>query len=384
MKKVFMGMPSFSALGFKQHMLALAVCVSVGAGVISTAQAAPTRNYNPPALKANAPNVYVVKKGDTLWDISKRFLNNPVRWPEIWASNRHVKNPHWIFPGDRLLMCTHEGRPIIGKDEGDGCEGIIRRYTGGTKLQPQARVESLNNAIPVIPLEYIKNWLEHSTILSEESLEGTPYIVGAADQRVIAGKGQTVYARGQGIEVGQRYAIYREGEPYIVTDAEGKKQNLGLELTQVASAIAIRGENDMSTLEITDSYNSEVRRGYRVLPEYDAMLPTLFYPTHAQDVTGGGQVIRVQGSIGLAAKHSVVTIDRGTVDGVQSGYVFSVSQKGQEIRDPKTNEKLTLPTERIGNIMVFKTFNRVSYAYVLDSELPMNLGAKLSPSVVDE
>jgi hypothetical protein len=69
-----------------------------------------------------------------------------VRWPEIWASNRHVKNPHWIFPGDRLLMCTYEGRPIIGKDEGDGCEGIIRRYTGGTKLQPQARVESLNNA----------------------------------------------------------------------------------------------------------------------------------------------------------------------------------------------------------------------------------------------
>ena len=113
-------------------------------------------------------------------------------------------------------MCTYEGRPIIGKDEGDGCEGIIRRYTGGTKLQPQARVESLNNAIPVIPLEYIKNWLEHSTILSEESLEGTPYIVGAADQRVIAGKGQTVYARGQGIEVGQRYAIYREGEPYTL------------------------------------------------------------------------------------------------------------------------------------------------------------------------
>ncbi len=83
----------------------------------------------------------------------------------------------------------------------------------------------LNNAIPVIPLEYIKNWLEHSTILSEESLEGTPYIVGAADQRVIAGKGQTVYARGEGIEVGQRYAIYREGEPYIVTDDRGKTKS---------------------------------------------------------------------------------------------------------------------------------------------------------------
>ena len=384
MKKVFKGMPTFSALGFKKQLLALAVCVSVGVGVVNVAEAAPARNINPPALKAGAPQVYVVKKGDTLWDISKRFLKNPVRWPEIWASNKHVKNPHWIFPGDRLLMCTYNGRPIIGKDEGDGCEGIIRRYTGGTKLQPQVRIESLNNAIPVIPLEYIQHWLERTSIVAPESIQSTPYILGTADQRVLAAKGQTVYARGNGLEIGQRYAIYREGEPYMLTGANGKKFNAGLELIQVAAGVAVRGENDITTLELSDTYNSEVRRGDRVLPEYDPMLPTLFYPTNAEDVVAGGQVVRVMGSIGTAAKNSVVTIDRGSLQGVQVGHVFSINQKGEVVTDPKTKERVQLPGQRIGNVMVFKSFEHLSYAYVLDSELPIKVGAGIQPPLMDD
>ena len=385
MKKVLKGTSSFRALGLKQQALALAVCFSFGVGAVSTVQAAPARNINPPTLQANAPNVYVVKKGDTLWDISKKFLQNPLRWREIWASNKHVKNPHWIFPGDRLLMCTYDGRPIIGNDEGDGCEGIIRRYTGNTtSLQPQIRVESLNNTIPVIPLEYIQHWLERTSIIAPESLQQTPYILGTADQRVLAAKGQNVYARGQGLQVGQRYAVYREGEPYIFTDANGKKYNAGLELTQVASGIAVRGENDITTLELTDTYNAEVRRGDRVLPEYDPMLPTLFYPTNAEHIATDGQVVRVMGSIGTAAKHSVVTIDRGQAHGVQSGHVFAVTQKGEVVTDPKTRERVQLPGERIGYAMVFKTFDQLSYAYILDSELPIKVGAGIQPPIMED
>ena len=384
MKKVLKGMPFFSALGFKNQMLALAVCVGVSMGTIHSAEAAPARNVNPPALKANAPNVYVVKKGDTLWDISKRFLKNPVRWPEIWASNKHVKNPHWIFPGDRLLMCDYQGRPIIGKDEGDGCEGIISRYLGSTSLQPQIRVESLNNTIPVIPLEHIKQWLERYTLLAPDSVQGTPYILGTADQRVLAGKGQKVYARGHGLVVGQRYAVYREAEPYVFTDANGKKYTAALELQQVASGIAVRGEGDVTTLELTDSYNAEVRRGDRVLPEYDPMLPTLFYPTNAENIAAGGQIVRVLGSIGTAARHSIVTIDRGTAHGVQTGHVFSVNQKGEVVTDPKTKERVQLPGERIGQIMVFKNFDQLSYAYVLESELPIKMGAGIQAPLLDE
>ncbi|WP_074383689.1 LysM peptidoglycan-binding domain-containing protein [Acinetobacter pseudolwoffii] len=384
MKKVLKGMPFFSALGFKNQMLALAVCVGVGMGTIHSAEAAPARNVNPPALKASAPNIYVVKKGDTLWDISKRFLKNPVRWPEIWASNKHVKNPHWIFPGDRLLMCDYQGRPIIGKDEGDGCDGIISRYLGSTSLQPQIRVESLNNTIPVIPLEHIKQWLERYTLMAPDSVQGTPYILGTADQRVLAGKGQKVYVRGNGLVVGQRYAVYREAEPYVFTDANGKKYTAALELQQVASGIAVRSEGEVTTLELTDSYNAEVRRGDRVLAEYDPMLPMLFYPTNAESIVPGGQIVRVLGSIGTAARHSVVTLDRGTAHGVQTGHVFSVNQKGEVVTDPKTKERVQLPGERIGQVMVFKAFDQLSYAYVLDSELPIKVGAGIQPPLLED
>ena len=382
MKKVFKG-SAVAALGFKKHLVALAICTGLGMTTLQMAEAA-SPNTNPPALKASAPNVYVVKKGDTLWDISGKFLSKPWRWPEIWASNKHVKNPHWIYPGDRLLLCTLDGRPLIGRDEGDGCEGIIRRYGGQTKLQPQIRVEALNNTIPVIPLEHIRPWLERSIIIAPESLENTPYILGTADKRVLAAKGQTVYARGNGLETGQRYAVYREGEPYLFTDANGKKYNAGVELLQVASGVAIQSEQDITTLELTSSYNGEVRRGDRVLPEYDAMLPSLFYPTAEHQVTEGGQIIRVMGSIGTAAKHGVVTIDRGSRHGAQPGQVFSVEQQGEVIRDPKTREMLKLPNQKIGSIMIFRTFDQLSYAYVLESELPIKVGSGIqTPSMTE-
>ncbi|MBO6151938.1 MAG: peptidoglycan-binding protein LysM, partial [Acinetobacter sp.] len=217
-----------------------------------------------------------------------------------------------------------------------------------------------------------------------ESIQSTPYIVGTADQRVLAAKGQTVYARGNGREIGQRYAVYREGEPYMLAGANGKKFNAGLELIQVAAGVAVRGENDITTLELTDTYNSEVRRGDRVLPEYDPMLPTLFYPTNAEDVVAGGQVVRVMGSIGTAAKNSVVTIDRGSLQGVQVGHVFSINQKGEVVTDPKTKERVQLPGQRIGNVMVFKSFEHLSYAYVLDSELPIKVGAGIQPPLMDD
>jgi hypothetical protein len=384
MKKVFMGMPSFNALGLKKQILALAIVAGVGFSTIPTVEAAIARNTNPPALKAGAPNVYVVKKGDTLWDISKKFLKNPVRWPEIWASNKHVKNPHWIFPGDRLLICNYQGRTIIGKDEGDGCAGIIARYAGDTTLKPQIRVESLNNTIPVVPLEHIKHWLERAIIVSPETAETAPYVVGAQDQRVLAGKGQSIYARGADLVAGQRYAVYRQGEPYVFTDANGNKINAGIELVQVASGIAANKENDMTTIELTKSYNDVVKRGDLVLPETDPMLPSLFYPTNATTVTAGGQIVRVLGSIGTAARQSVVAINRGTTDGVQSGHAFAVSQQGQIVKDPKTHETIQLPDERIGYLMVFKTFEHLSYAYVLDSERPIKVGSAILPPILED
>ena len=383
MKKVLNGIPSFHALGLKKQLIAVAICAGLGMTVNITHAASP--NVSPPSVKAGAPHVYVVKKGDTLWDISGKFLSKPWRWPEIWASNKHVKNPHWIYPGDRLLLCSLNGKPLIGKDEGDGCDGIIRRYTGGgTTLRPQVRIEALNNSVPVIPLAHIQQWLERSSVLPADAIANTPYILGTADNRVLAGKGQSVYVRGQGLENGQRYGVYREGEPYIVVDEQGKKQNLGVELLQVASGVAVRNENDITTVELTDSYNGEVRRGDRVMLEQEAMLPTLFYPIDAKQVRDGGKVIRVLGSIGTAAKNGVVTVDRGTADGVEIGQVFSTYQEGEIVQDPKTKEKVKLPGQYVGSLMIFKSFDRISYAYVLESELPIKVGSNIQPPRLDD
>lgn len=383
MKKVLHGIRSFNALGLKKHCIAVAICAGLGmTGLSATYAASP--NVNPPSLRASAPNVYVVKKGDTLWDISGKFLDKPWRWPEIWASNKHVKNPHWIYPGDRLLLCTLDGRPLVGRDEGDGCEGIIRRYSGRTTLQPQVRIEQLSNTIPVIPLDNIKQWLDRTAIVASDSIENTPYILGTADQRVLAGKGQNVYVRGQGLTSGQRYAVYRKGEPYVLTDANGKKHTVGLELLQVASGIVTQVDHDIATMELTDSYNAEVRRGDLVMFEQEAMLPTLFYPTEANQVTQGGQIIRVMGSIGSAAKNSVVTIDRGRLDGVQSGHVFAIYQQGETVQDPKTKERVKLPNQKVGTLMVFRTFDQLSYAYVLESSLPIKVGAEILPPRLDD
>ena len=382
MKKVLTGISNFHAKGFKKQLLAVALCLSAGIAYIDVAQASP--NTNPPAMKASAPHVYVVKRGDTLWNISGKFLSKPWRWPEIWASNKHVKNPHWIYPGDRLLLCTLDGRPLIGKDEGDGCEGIIRRHQGGASLKPQIRVESIGNAISVIPLSDIQQWLEHSIVISPESLQNIPYTLGAADGRVVTGAGQTVYARGNGLVVGQRYGVYREGKPYIFTNAEGKKVNAGLELTEVASALAVAGENDVTTLELKESFDAEVRRGDYVLPRYDAELPSLFYPITNNEVSAGGKVVRVQGSIGTAAQHGVVTIDRGSLQGARSGQILSVYQAGEVVRDPKTKESIKLPSQLVGTVMIFKSFDNLSYAYVLESSLPIKIGAEIQPPAMSD
>ena len=385
MKKLFTGTHSFSALGFKKHCVALAICMSAGLLTTQITQASP--NNTPPVLKASAPHVYVVKKGDTLWDISGKFLSSPWRWKEIWASNRHVKNPHWIYPGDRLLLCTLDGHPLIGKDEGDGCEGVIRRHRGGASLQPQVRVESLNNTIPVIPLSQIEQWLDHGLIVSPDSIQNTPYILGSADNRVITAKGQTVYVRGNGIQAGQSYGIFRESDPYTVVDTTGKrsvKVVKAIELVEVAAGTAVATENDVTTLELTDSYNSEVRRGDHVLPRYNPELPTLFYPTATNEITEGGQIVRVMGSIGTAAQRSVVTIDRGSMQGAKTGHVLSIFQQGEVVRDPKTHEAIKLPNQRVGNLMIFKTFDQYSYAYVLDSSLPIKVGAAVQAPAVAE
>lgn len=372
---------SLSVMGIQQKMISISaktlLAIGLSIGTLHAASAEPT-----PKLSTNAPNTYIVKSGDTLWDIAGMFLKSPSAWPKIWADNRNIKNPNLIYPGDKLLLCKYKGNtPLVGKDMGDGCKGVIARYTNSAqpneiRLKPQVRIQSYDDAIPVIPLKSIQVWLDRAVILPSEALKDIPYVVGSEDNHLMAGVGQKIYVRGNGIQTGQYYGIYQPTSPYILKDNNGKDYNAGNELTQTAKAVATQVSNDIATLEIVQSYNQEVRLNNLVLPEKESRLPNTFVPT-TQNITGGS-IIRVLGSIGAATKNSVVTVNLGELDGLKSGQIFNISQPGKKIKDSKSDQTITLPSEKAGSLLIFKTFDHLSYAYVLESYIPIKVGSNIT------
>ncbi len=359
-------------MSLKTIAKALLITTFSSAMLMSTAHA----NNPPPAIKADAPNRYIVKKGDTLWDISGRYLDSPWRWKEIWATNKQIKNPNLIYPNDILILCVIQGKTLIGVDTGEGCAGVEKQLTGNV-VSSTVSVTSTANSIPPLPWSAIQHWLDKTVIVNPQDFNTTPYILASKKGNLITASGDKVYAKGVPLIVGQRYGIYREGELYV----EPKTQEvIGLEVTQVATGLVTSTEtNGVSSLQLTDSYDKEVREGDRVFVELNNSIPPVFYPAPAI-VSRGGMIVRVMDSISSAAKGSVVAINLGSTHGAKPGDVLTVYQKGALIRDTKDNDTpVRLPNEPSGMVMVFNTFDNISYAYVLDSELPLNVGDQLLP-----
>ena len=219
--------------------------------------------------------------------------------------------------------------------------------------------------------------LDKTIIVNPADFNTTPYILASKKGNLITASGDKVYAKGVPLIVGQRYGVYREGEKYV----EPKTQKIiGLEVTQVATGLVTSTEtNGVTSLQLIDSYGKEVREGDRVFVELNNSIPPVFYPTPAT-VNRGGMIVRVMDSISSAAKGSVVAINLGSTHGAKPGDVLTVYQKGAVIRDIKDNDTpVRLPSEPSGMVMVFNTFDNISYAYVLDSELPLNVGDQLLP-----
>ena len=351
---------------------ALLLTVFSGALLINTAHA----NNPEPTIKADAPNRYIVKKGDTLWDISGRYLDSPWRWKEIWATNKQIKNPNLIYPNDVLILCVIQGKTLVGVDTGEGCAGVEKQVLGAA-VNTAVTVTSTANSIPPIPWSAIQHWLDKTIIVNPNDFETTPYILASKNRNLITAAGDKVYAKGVPLLVGQRYGIYRKGEPYVEPKTQ---QVIGLEVTQVATGLVTDvAANGVTSLELLDSYGKEVREGDRVFVELDNAIPPVFYPKPAS-VNRGGMIVRVLDSISSAARGSVVAVNLGQKQGAQPGDVLTVYQKGPLVRDTMDNDTpVRLPSERSGMVMVFNTFDDISYAYVLDSELPLNVGDQLLP-----
>lgn len=361
-------------------LLASALFCSMGMGLAVVSTEAAARNPAPPSLKAGAPDVYVVKKGDTLWDIAGRFLKSPWRWKEVWVANPHIRNPHWIYPGDKILLCVYRGRTLIGIDDGTGCAGVISRATNTRRTRGQVRVESTGGAIPTIPLGAIRSFLTQATVVELSDISNAPYVLAAQDRHVITAKGETIYVRGRGLTVGNTYGIFRPGEQLVNPD---NGASLGYEARLVALGRVTDVNGDIYTVDLTRNYGQEVRENDRILPSADVdEFPPLFQPLSRP--VKPGRLIKVMDGVSTAAVNSVIAINRGSSDGVQEGQVFVIYKRGALIRDPYKLDVVRLPSDRAGTAMAFRTFKGVSYALILDAETGVRVGDELiSPNSID-
>ncbi len=350
-------------------------------------------------LRADHPDTYTVKKGDTLWDISARFLQKPWLWPEIWRANPQVSNPHLIYPGD-VLKLAYGGS--------DGSSGYL-------KLEPGMRESDLAPT-PPIPLQQIKPFLKDYRIVDAEQLKESPYVLAFEDQHLRGTPGEFAYARGLDARPGQHFAVVRPTHAFRVFNADdaedrdevahaldnnvsmfngpwkevtrgdghwGKGDSLGVEVEVIGDAMVQR-TGDPATLMIEDS-TLELRAGDRLLPIDDSPYDSMYYPHAPSQTPQDLRVIAFADALDAAGRLQVVALSGGSADGIDNGTTYSIFQPGRLVHDDVASsysrrafgEKVKLPEEYVGHVMVFRTFEHVSYGLIMDGIRPVHLGNTL-------
>ena len=315
-----------------------------------------------PEIRDNAPDRHVVVKGDTLWGISAEFFKDPWKWPQIWGMNKDtIKDPHWIYPGDVIVLDRTTGTLRIGEGEAAAAP-VTTSGTETVKLSPKVRGEdSKHNAIPSIPLADIAPFLSQPLVIEKNGLSGAPTLDGTYEQRVILGNNDVAYAKGLTEDKGTHWQVYRPGKMLVDPDS---KESLGQEATYLGDA-EVEKFADVSTLRIVKSLQ-EINKGDRLVQPTEVVSSSYLPRAPAQQISA--RVISIYGGVSLAGQNTVVTLNKGRRDGVENGHVLAVYRKGEVV-----NRKLTLPDTRYGLLFVFRTFNKVSYALVMNTSLQVEL-----------
>ncbi|WP_312779664.1 LysM peptidoglycan-binding domain-containing protein [Acidovorax temperans] len=357
----------------------------------STAQQVAEKGIPVSELAPNAPDTYVVKRGDTLWDISRMYLKSPWRWPELWGMNlKALPNPHLIFPGQTLYL-----------DKSDGYARLRTQPTGGSdtvRLSPRTRTDSLASlALPTLKTHLIAPFLVEPLVADAATIEQAPRLVATTDQRVLMAAGDRVYARGNpdaplSTKPGQprSFRVFREAIP-LKDPVTGEV--LGYEARYLGNAELARSETTEeisdgkgnlkqepvpATVDIT-STKEEIRAGDRMLPEPPRTFKN--YIPHEPQTSVNARVVSIYGStpVAVAGQNQVIAINMGTAQGMEPGHVLTLLTQGDRVRDTTAEGKPTikLPSEHNGLAMVFLTFERVSYALLLDVRTGVRVGDRL-------
>ena len=313
------------------------------------------------ALNPSHPDRYIVVKGDTLWDISERFLRDPWLWPEVWEINPQIQNPHLIYPGDAISLIYVDGKPQLRLERGG-------RPT--VKLSPTAREQRIDRAIPTIPIDAIKQFLSQPLVVEEHELDSAPYVVESADEHLVVGAGGRIYVRGITDTSQGRYGVYHEGDKLIDPDSE---ELLGLHAIYLGDA-TVQRFGDPATLSV-DRSTREIGVGDRLKAVSADEIHASFLP-HAPTTDTKGRIIAVHDGVSQIGRLQIVIVNRGKREGMEVGHVLRIQQAGQEIKDKVTaapNDKITLPDEDAGLLMLFRIFDKVSYGLVMESTRPIHV-----------
>jgi hypothetical protein len=328
------------------------------------------------AFRPNAPDQHTVVRGDTLWDISGKFLEHPWCWPQVWGMNRaDIANPHWIYPGQIVYFDRRTGRLSLNRPgSGDDSEGVPT-----TRLSPQLRTEGMGaDAIAAIPAGAIEAFLTSPLIIDGDGLDKAPRIAAQEDGHVFLGKGDKVYVRGN-LQGGTSFQVFRPGTPLRDPDSGKVIAYEAVYLGSVALQKAARPGVDVHTFTVSSSAQ-EIGVGDLLVAAPPT--PLRNYVPHPPARPVKARVLGIYSGVTFAGQNQVVSVNRGALDGLDVGAVLSLYHFGETIADPGGSKgvmglgkaMLRLPDEQIGTLFIFRVFKNVSYGLIMQTTQPVQTG----------
>jgi LysM repeat protein len=321
-------------------------------------------------IRPDAPMNYTVKRGDTLWDIAAVFLKDPWFWPEIWQINPQVENPHLIYPGDVLSLAYGA----------NGDANVRISQYSGARLSPRLRSEDLEGPIDTMPFAAIAAFLTKPSVLTEEQILSAPHILAFRDQHMIGGTGHEAYVENLDAPLNQRFTVMHVGEP-IVDFETGDL--VGYQAAYVATAVVNAPGQEVTKTVLTEGAR-EALRGDRLIAQEGESALTFTPHAPKSDITGS--IIAIADEADEVGQYQIVVLNRGERHGLTNGAVLAVDKKGDIVKDvwnrrpfgkDPWGKEVQLPYERAGTLIVFKVFDRVSYALIIGARSPIQVADRV-------
>lgn len=318
-------------------------------------------------LKKDYPSRYVIKKGDTLWDIAGKFLNDAWRWPEIWKKNKDIENPDLIYPDDVLVLSFVDGNPVLRKLQ----QQKLSRST--VVLTPTAREESLLKAIPPISPRAIKPFLISPLVTTQSEIASAAYIVDGVSDSLVGGGGTKMYARGLKEESESKYHIFRAGRVFLHPDT---KEELGREAIDIGTASLV-APGDPAIVKVLSSRES-VEIGDLVKPVNGNETLPFFFPSTHPDESVHSLILGTEVQTSEVGATDIVTLAFGEREGVKPGQVFRVFAASADKKDRVTGGTYSVPFNEVGLVMVLRVFEKVSYAIITNASSHISAGDRVA------